>query len=180
MFEGFTTISPVSPDYLEQHASAVPEVITQLWREHGTGLIGDGFVRVLDPGRATTMLAEVLGDTPGPIPVFATALADLVVYAGQSWFLFDFRFAGLRELSEDIDVFVPGLADDELVEQFLPRYPYREAVPRLGVPDLDECYGYAPLLAFGGSDSPDQLERVKLWEHLLLIVQAGGSPLADS
>ena len=43
---------------------------------HGAGLLGDGFVRVVDPDRAISMLDGVGFNTPA-VPVFTTALADV-------------------------------------------------------------------------------------------------------
>ena len=45
----------------------------------------------------------------------------------------------------------------------------------LGVPAYDECFGYVPLLSLGGSEKPENLQKVKLREHLELMYQMQGS-----
>ena len=45
---------------------------------------------------------------------------------------------------------------------------------RLDEPAFDECFGYVPLLALGGPETADHLEKVKLREHIALISQFTG------
>ncbi|WP_324604070.1 T6SS immunity protein Tdi1 domain-containing protein [Paenilisteria weihenstephanensis] len=52
--------------------------------------------------------------------------------------------------------------------------PYQEAVKKLGTPAYDECFGYVPLLALGGSEKMENLQKVKLKEHILLISALAG------
>ncbi|WP_082116290.1 T6SS immunity protein Tdi1 domain-containing protein [Hymenobacter terrenus] len=44
----------------------------------------------------------------------------------------------------------------------------------LGEPAYDECFGYVPLLALGGPETMEHLEKVKLREHIFLISQFTG------
>lgn len=48
----------------------------------------------------------------------------------------------------------------------LDRDHYRQALPVLGKPAPDECYGYFPPQRLGGDGTPGTLRRVKLREHL--------------
>ncbi len=44
----------------------------------------------------------------------------------------------------------------------------------LGSPAYDECYGYVPLLPLGGAEKAENLQKVKLREHLELMCQMQG------
>lgn len=52
--------------------------------------------------------------------------------------------------------------------------PYLEASARYGAPGYDECFGYVPLLALGGPRKVENLQKVKLVEHLSIITQLAG------
>jgi integrase/recombinase XerD len=45
------------------------------------------------------------------------------------------------------------------------------ALPILGPPQRDECYGFHPAIALGGPGAADTWKRVKLREHLALLAQ---------
>lgn len=147
-----------------------PEVVA-LWRQQGAGLIGDGFVRVVDPDRALSMLNGVVSLANTAVPVFTTALADVVVHIEPAFHILRFRYGTIDFLAFDTGSLLADLQDEAFLDETLGRRPYAAAVSQLGVPGPDECFGYAPLLAFGGPEDPRHLHRVGLWEHLALIAQ---------
>lgn len=49
-----------------------------------------------------------------------------------------------------------------------------EAVEKYGHLEYDECFGYVPLLALGGKESVDNLKKVKIHEHIVLITEIAG------
>ncbi|WP_083536288.1 T6SS immunity protein Tdi1 domain-containing protein [Chryseobacterium vrystaatense] len=50
-------------------------------------------------------------------------------------------------------------------------FPARE---KLGEPAFEESYGYVLLLGLGGPEKVENLEKVKLKEHILIVAQALG------
>lgn len=175
-FTQFTTVRPLADETIDRYAGRVPEPVRAAWREHGTGLVGDGYVRLLDPDHATTMLDGVLGMPDGTVPVMTTALADLVLWIEPMFHVVRFRWGVIDVLHFDAAMLFADLQRDEMLDDILERPPYTAAVPRLGVPGIDECFGYVPLLALGGSQDPAHLDRGGLWEHLAVIMQLVGPP----
>jgi hypothetical protein len=53
-------------------------------------------------------------------------------------------------------------------------HQFLSALERLGYCAYDECYGYFPALALGGSEKVENLQKVKLREHLSLLFQMVG------
>jgi hypothetical protein len=176
MFAQFTSAAPIEPGTVERFQGAVPAPIATVWREHGAGLVGDGFVRLLDPGRASRMLDGVLGMPAGAVPVFATALADLVLYIEPLFHVVRFRFGVIDTLAFDAAALLVDLQREEYLDATLARQPYPAGVQRLGVPGIDECFGFVPLLTLGGRPDPTHLDRCGLWEHLAVIMQFSGPP----
>ena len=50
---------------------------------------------------------------------------------------------------------------------------FTRALARLGPLDLGQCYGFVPMLAFGGSATLDRIERFDAAVHLSLLAGAG-------
>ena len=75
--------------------------------------------------------------------------------------------AGFEFFFEDLQ---NGLYDKEYFEFSR----YHEAVKLLGKIKYDECFGYVPLLGLGGSEKVDNLDKVKIKEHIELISQMVG------
>lgn len=51
---------------------------------------------------------------------------------------------------------------------------YNEAIIKLGKIELNECFGYFPLLGLGGSEKVENLKKVKIREHIEIITQLVG------
>jgi len=179
VFAQFSQVASVSEQTLARWGPRVPEPVAQVWREQGLGLVGDGFVRVVDPDRAMVMLGGI-GLPDGAVPVFTTALADLVLWTEPVFAVARFRFGVIDIIGVDATQLVADLQDDAFLDQSLARAPYAEGVARLGVPGIDECFGFVPLLALGGRGDAASLDRCGYWEHLALISQLAGPPRSRS
>lgn len=176
-FTQFTSSAPVTEETVARHTGRVPDGVLDAWRDHGAGLIGDGYVRLLDPDHARAMLNGVVALNDAAVPVFATALADVVVYIEPAFHLLRFRRNRIDFLGfDDTDKLFADLEDATFLDTVLERQPYPAAVERLGTPSIDECFFYVPLLALGGPEDPAQLQRGGLWEHLAVSVQMTGPP----
>ena len=175
-FTQFTTVTPITEETLDRYAGRVPDQVTTAWRQHGSGLVGAGYVRLLNPDHATQMLDGVLGMPDGTVPVMATALADLVLWIEPMFHVARFRWGVIDVLHFDAGMLLADVQRDEFLDDILERPPYTQAVERLGVPGIDECFGYVPLLGLGGTPDPSHLDRGGLWEHLAVIMQLVGPP----
>ena len=76
--------------------------------------------------------------------------------------------------SPGLDFFFDDLADGETLSNQLYWEPYPAAREQLGEPAYDECFGYVPLLALGGPETVEHLQKVKLREHIALIAEFTG------
>lgn len=63
------------------------------------------------------------------------------------------------------------MKDDYFLEKVLDWMPYKQAIHRYGSLEIDECFGYTPLLPLGGSEKVENLQKVKLIEHVYFITQ---------
>ena len=70
--------------------------------------------------------------------------------------------------------FIQNLGDDYFLEKYFQIPQYIEAVNKLDKLEQDECFGYVPLLGLGGSEKVQNLNKVKIIEHIELISQLVG------
>jgi hypothetical protein len=178
MIEGFTPAAPIPEDVIERYAPHVPAGVVEMWRENGTGWLADGFFRIVDPAYAEKMLEGVYPFPRPAVVLFTTALADLVVWNNGAFYLVKWRWGILDVLPREGDItqVLEWMRDPVLRQDYFEWEPYLEAARRDGVPGLDDCFGFVPLLALGGPNTADHLERMQLWVHIAIILQFAGTP----
>lgn len=178
VFTRVTTTGGVSSATIEGRAGRVPEEILEAWREHGTGYLGDdGFVRLVDPDHADAMLEGLIGFPDGGTVVFTTGLGDVIAWVGDRWWLVKFRW-GVIDITDvgATDRFLAALQTEAGLDAVVERQPYPAAVAAQGIPGPNQCFGFVPLLALGGPNTPDHLQLVGMWEHIAVILQLAGTP----
>jgi len=110
------------------------------------------------------------------IPLLVTALGDIIVWEDNAYFfILQYRYNNFSSLARGFKVFEKLLDEAEYFFRKVQAKNFNEALQLLGVPAYDECFGYVPLLSLGGSEKPENLQKVKLREHLELMYQMQGS-----
>ncbi len=166
---------------IEEYQNMLPKEIISIWRDYGFGNFMDGYLRLIDPAQFqefTDNYIENIGFNYTPIAV--SAFGDLFVWKkkGEGFMEFyDFRHSVFETISTSrgLDLlFDVKFIDDSYIWDKLNASVYHEAKAKLGVPAYDQCYGYVPLLALGGSESVDNIQIVNLQVHMDLMAQVSG------
>ena len=71
-------------------------------------------------------------------------------------------------------MFLRFLSDQSFTDDYFELPLYNEAIEQYGLLDYDQCFGFVPLLALGGFKDVDHLDKVKMYEHILLITALVG------
>jgi hypothetical protein len=167
----------VSPDLIERFGGDVPLTVLDAWKTVGTLTTSDGFMRLIDPADVLPVMDLILPTHPGAIPTLATAWGDLIVQYEDTYVLVLYRFGFYTEYFGIAADYVLDLVDDpEQQAGSLQRLFYDDAVAALGVPAIDECFGFKLPLAMGGPATVDNVAIRKLKEHLVFLVQTSGAP----
>jgi hypothetical protein len=174
---GFRAGGRITPDVIDRYGDVVPVTVEEAWTEDGALMTSDGFVRLIDPALLLPVMDAILPSHPGALPVFATAWGDLIVQWEDTYVLVLYRYGFYVQYSSIAsDLIFEHLEDPDAQSTRLRRLFYDDAVAALGVPEIDECFGFKLPLAMGGPESVDNVARRKLKEHLAFLVQTSGAP----
>lgn len=175
--ESFTQLGEISTASRDAYGEVVPPNLLRIWDELGAGYVGDGFLRIVDPVTTVEKLRPV-ANAGGPwVPIMTTALGD-VVYLVQGTYVFAtfYRYGFTDIIHGDPAEFVASIETMATLDGRLRRSTYPERAAETGIPGLDQCYAYVPLLALGGPEVPSHLDLSDMWIHLQLLVQLAGTP----
>lgn len=180
-FPAYTIAAVPTPDFVAQYRDVVPPELIEVWEQYGFGTFCDGYLKIVNPTDYTDLLVDTYARTSSPNPtqipplvLFATSMGDLLVWERGYLVLVDFRHSNTNVAGKNFKVLFRNLADEGYLKHTLQWEPYPDARARLGEPAFDECFGYVPLLALGGPELVENLEKVKLREHIALISQFAG------
>jgi hypothetical protein len=135
----------------------------------------NGFIRTINPNEFQDILHRAYFMGKNSIPVFVTALGDMIVWEGNTYLtILRFRHGIFSIMEKGCNYFLNDLAEDEYKEEFLKPQNYYNALQNQGMPAYGECFGYVPLLCLGGTEDAACLKKVKLLEHMELILTIGG------
>ena len=178
-FPAYTIAEKPALALIAQYRDLVPAEVLAVWENFGFGTFCDGYLKVVNPADYADLLADTyqLTSTPTSMPplvLFATAMGDLLVWERDFLVRVDYRHGEAEVVARSFKWFFRDLTDEEYLTERLYWEPYPAARARLGEPAFDECFGYVPLLALGGPETVEHLEKVKLREHIALISQFTG------
>ncbi|MDR6546470.1 hypothetical protein J2810_002529 [Chryseobacterium rhizosphaerae] len=165
----------LSKDHLEQVKGFLPEELFS-FIANGTGSYMDGFFWVVDPIEFDSILKEIYVPVHEPSICFARdAFGGLYSYEGESVIYINIRHSVSKVIGRKVNVLFNSIMTDwEYFSEELLLDNYEPAKERLGKVEADECYGYVPLLGLGGPEKVENLQKVKLREHISIVAQALG------
>lgn len=175
MIKDFKKISDMSPEVIEKYSSQVPEELVQIWKEYGVGTFLNDYLKIINPDDYKEFVEETYFRGKESIPVLATAFGDVITWQ-QNEFLGQVKYkeSDFELFMEDMPLFLRFLYDDEFINAYFEMPLYQKAIKKYGELELDECFGFVPLLGLGGKKHIDNLDKVKIKEHLYLITELVG------
>lgn len=174
LLNDFKLYSKVPSDLIEKYKGIVPKEIIDLWQNYGFGTFMQGYFKSINPEEFQYILQKCsLRFTDSPV-LFTTGMGDLVIWADGYVRLLNFRYGVLKTVMPNFLYFFKSLDSDRFRDEYLKWQPYPEAINKYDELDYDECFGYTPLLGSGGPEKVENLKKVKIKEHILLITQLMG------
>jgi hypothetical protein len=162
-------------DLVTKYESLLPAKLIQLWQENGFGSTVEGYLKIVNPDDFEESLKEIYSPVfKNPIVMFATGMSDLIIWENNYTVLLNCRYGLSKVIESGFQYFLEDVQDKEFVNDELKGANYFIAKDQLGKIAFDECYGYVPLLGLGGSEKVENLQKVKIKEHLSIIAQTLG------
>lgn len=170
----FISFEKPSQDIIEKYTGKIPGQIIDLWKRYGFGSMLNGYLRVINPEEYLDILKGSYNRYEKAVPVFTTGMGDILVWENNYLLLLKYRKGTVDVAAGEFKFFLENMKDDYFLEKVLDWKLYKEAIHNSGSLEIDECFGYTPLLALGGSEKVENLQKVKLIEHVYLITQFMG------
>ena len=171
----YETKKKVPTEIIDAYRDKLPSQIIQIWKEYGFGSFMDGFLKTINPNEFQEILQRAYFMGMKSVPVFVTALGDMIIWEENTYLtLLRFRHGTFSIMEKGCNYFLDDLTDNEYIQEFLKPQNYYIAIQNQGALEYDECFGYVPLLCLGGSENADCLKKVKLSEHMELMLAVGG------
>ncbi|MBC1889206.1 DUF1851 domain-containing protein [Listeria booriae] len=171
----FISIDQVTENMCTKYSGSVPNELVTIWREYGMGTLLDGYLKLINPDDFQDILEEGYFRSEVSIPIFATSMGDIITWEDNRYVRkLNYRMGTFEGIAAGFEFFLDDLASDYFKEKYFDLVQYQEAVERFGEPTYDECFGYIPLLALGGAEKVENLQKVKLREHILFISALAG------
>jgi len=170
IFSDFEIYSKVDQLTREKYSSQLPEELLSFWDTHGFGSILDGYLKVINPDFYIEFLQQSYFRGQVSIPIFTTSIGEVITWE-KNQFLgkIDYPHGKFDIISDGFDFFFSDILDHSFMKNNFLLNEYSSAKKIHGKVLYDECFGYVPLLALGGRDSVESLQKCKLYEHLQLI-----------
>jgi hypothetical protein len=194
-FSGFgPEIKSIKPEVetLNFFEDKLPARLLEYWQEYGFCGWGEGLLWVVNPADYADILTTWLRDTPfenadNYYVIARSAFGELIVWgenSGQSikisvnfGMIFptdDTENLQKRGSERSIDLFFANHSKDGLEEKDLDEKPlFERAMAKLGPLEADEMYGFVPAIAIGGAPKLENLQKVKIIEHLTFLADLG-------
>ena len=178
MFEQFVELHgpavderPFSETQVTRSRAILPVELLLFWEQSGWASYADGFLRMAEPDTYEDVLDDWLGASDKRATILSTALGHLFVWAGDAAHLLNPLDGRVRRLTDDVEILFDTVLCDVDVLKGLKKDLYDATLPRLGRPGPDECFGFVPALALGGSETPENLQRVEAREYLAILAE---------
>jgi len=167
VMKDFVKHGDVSEETIKKYESVVEEGVIEFWKEYGYGSFYGGFFQSVNPDDYIEVMKESIEERHhDSIPLFVTAMCDLVVWKNEFFTGCFYRYCAMGTLCNSMDVFFPLLKSQKLSKEKLYIEPYLEAKEKYGEPEYGYGFGYVPLLPLGGKMSVDNLEKLDIITHI--------------
>ena len=112
--------------------------------------------------------------------MFVTAFGDIITWEENAYVgIVQYNIQDLDIMIKRMDRFIEYVDDEDFKDDYFDIPLYKKAVAKHGELAYDECFGFVPLLALGGSKDVEHMDKVKVLEHICLMYQLTGGVFDD-
>lgn len=162
-------------EIIKKYKPYLSEELIELWENYGLAKLFNGYIKVINPDNYKDILNDSYFRGNISIPIFVTGFGDIItIEEGEYIGIIRFKNGNFNIVAKNIKRFLQNINNEYFQNKYFELNQYEKAVNRLGELEDDECFGYVPLLGLGGSEKVENLQKVKIKEHIELIIQLVG------
>jgi hypothetical protein len=176
-YPDYTVVEKPSPQVIDNYKEKLPAELIEFWQQYGFGSYMDGYLKIVNPEIYQPILNEGYDTENNKEIVFAvTGLGDFLVWVGDAIRLVDFRHGSYAIInSSNVRRFFDRrLGDSSFLKMELKDENYFPPQQKLGSLEFDQCYAYFPILGAGGNEKVENMQKVKIREHIAVFAQIMG------
>lgn len=179
IYSDFKKVSKVEGLTINKYKEYLPKELIEAWRIYGYGTFMNGYLKVINPDDFSSLVSDTYLRNKGTIPIFTTSMGDIILFekdeSQESYIVMvNYRKSETKVLAVKFSLFIRFLEEEAFKQRALDWLPYPKAIKQYNVPAYEECFGYTPLLGLGEAEEVENLKKVKLKEHILLITEFMG------
>ncbi|MCJ2379810.1 DUF1851 domain-containing protein [Parabacteroides sp. AGMB00274] len=172
----------VDDTFIAKYADLSYTELTTLWQEVGLGSYCDGMLKIINPSDYQYVLNScyVMEYYKSFLPFMCTAFGDVFAYVKNpklnNYIVYlNVRYGTYLILPDNLTVLLNKIIfNQSFLKGWFDLENYPVIQEKLGTPNIDECFGYSPLLAMGGSENFENIEIVKTLPYIDISTQTIG------
>uniref|UniRef100_UPI00359C3416 T6SS immunity protein Tdi1 domain-containing protein n=1 Tax=Bacteroides caccae TaxID=47678 RepID=UPI00359C3416 len=172
----------VDDTFIAKYADLSYPELTTLWQEVGLGSYCDGMLKIINPPDYQEVLNScyAMDYDKSFLPFMCTAFGDVFAYVKNpklnNYIVYlNVRYGTYLILPDNLAALLNKIIfNRSFLKGWFDLEYYPTIQEKLGTPDFDECFGYSPLLAMGGSENLENIEIVKTLSYIDISTQTIG------
>jgi len=169
---------PASQAVIDLYQEKVPGLLLDLWKTTGLGNYNDGIIELINPQDFEPALWTWLGrEVSNYVPIAITGFGELFYYrklteTDEDVCMIDIQYRKIETLTWSLESFFDSfLTDEDDRDEWLREDLFKEAIAQHGKLAKHEVFTFVPILAFGGSDEVDALQKRNAQVYQELVFQ---------
>ncbi|TSJ47894.1 T6SS immunity protein Tdi1 domain-containing protein [Fluviicola chungangensis] len=170
--------TPAPTEIIERYQQKVPESLIEIWKTSGFGKYNDGLIEFVNPADFEDNLWTWLGkEVFNYVPFAISAFGELFYYrrlteVDEDVCIIDIQYREIKTLILSMKGFLEDLLlDEEDRTIWLREKLFVEAFKQLGKLEKHEVFTFTPILAFGGAEEVEYLNKGNAQVYLDLVFQ---------
>ena len=172
----------VDDTFIAKYADLSYPELNTLWQEVGLGSYCNGLFKLINPSDYQDVLNScyVMDYDISFLPFMCTAFGDVFAYVKNpelnNYIVYlNVRYGTYLILPDNLALLLNKIIfNQSFLKGWFDLENYSVMQEKLGTPDFDECFGYSPLLAMGGSENLENIKIVKTLPYIDINTQTIG------
>lgn len=167
-----------SEELIKKYEEKVPSLLIDIWKTTGFGKYNNGLIELINPKDYEANLWTWLGrEVPNYTPFAITAFGELFYYrklteTDEDVCIVDIQYRNIETLVWSMESFFENfLTDDEDKKMWLREELFVKAISEKGKLQKGEIFTFAPILAIGGAEEINYLEKGNAKVYIDLVFQ---------